>query len=80
MHVNILATLGIAAVAAAVGGASGNWWYSLGVVGLALLAAARAAHVAMVRAAAEPEVDPEPPAAAAPTGPIPVPDEQVVTA
>lgn len=66
MHVNVLAVLGIAAVAAAVGGGLG-WWWSLGVVGVALLAAAYVAHLAGQQPAAdEPAPRPPPAPAAAP--------------
>lgn len=40
-----LSTLGVTVLAAGVGGAVGNWWWSAVVVGLALLAGAYAAHV-----------------------------------
>ena len=40
-----LSTLGVAVLAAGVGGATGSWWCSAIVVGLALLAGGYAAHV-----------------------------------
>lgn len=64
MGENVLAVLGVAAIAAAVGGLSGQWWWSVLVVGLALVAAAYAAHTyntAVVELAAPPVAEPDAP-------------------
>lgn len=74
-----LSTLGVAVLAAGVGGAIGNWWWSAVIVGLALLAGGYAAHVreeTTPPAADPPETDPRPQPA---TAHVPPAAERVIT-